>query len=155
MGGGGGGGGWGGRLKRGSKRTCANVSNVIFTLQGKQLCQIVLKYMHKCKSYGLDKLNLWPSYHLTFKCVLDLQPTQKCVSNGTTIIRGKDLRKIILESMHKCRSYGPNKLNILPFYHLTLKCDLDHQFTRTYDSNDTTTPQGEHLCKIILKSMRK
>ena len=31
--------------------------------------------MHKCTSYGPDKLNLWPFYHLTFKCDLDLQPT--------------------------------------------------------------------------------
>ena len=31
--------------------------------------------MHKCTSYGPDKLNLSPFYHLTFKCDLDLQPT--------------------------------------------------------------------------------
>ena len=31
--------------------------------------------MNKYTSYGPDKLNLWPFYHLTFKCNLDLQPT--------------------------------------------------------------------------------
>ena len=31
--------------------------------------------MNKFISYGPDKLNLWPFYHLTFKCDLDLQPT--------------------------------------------------------------------------------
>ena len=31
--------------------------------------------MHKCTSYVPDKLNLRPFYHLTFKCDLDLQPT--------------------------------------------------------------------------------
>ena len=43
----------------------------------------------------------------------------------------------------------------LPFYHLTYKCDLDLQLTQTNVSNGTTTPQGTHLCKIILKSMHK
>ena len=36
--------------------TWTNVSN-------EQLCQIILKSMHKCRSYGLKKLNLWPFYH--------------------------------------------------------------------------------------------
>ena len=31
-----------------------------------QLCWIILKSMRKCRSSGLDKLNLWPFYHLTF-----------------------------------------------------------------------------------------
>ena len=30
-------------------------------------------------------------------------------------------------TMHKCTSYVPDKLNLLPFYHLTFKCDLDLQ----------------------------
>ena len=32
--------------------------------------------------------------------------------------------------MHKYRSYDPNKFNLLRFYHLTFKCDLDLQPTR-------------------------
>ena len=44
------------------------------------------------------------SYHLTFKCDLDLQPTQTNVSHGTTTPQGEHLSKIILRSMHKCRS---------------------------------------------------
>ena len=31
--------------------------------------------MTKCTSYGPEKVNLWPFYHLAFKCDLDLQPT--------------------------------------------------------------------------------
>ena len=31
--------------------------------------------MNKYISYGPGKLNLYPFYHLTFKCDLDLQPT--------------------------------------------------------------------------------
>ena len=34
-------------------------------------------------------------------------------------------------------------------------CDLNLQAIRTNVSNGTTTPQGEHLCNIILKSMHK
>ena len=30
--------------------------------------------MHYCTSCVPDKLILWPFYHLTFKCGLDLQP---------------------------------------------------------------------------------
>ena len=111
--------------------------------------------MHKCRIYGPDKLNLLPFYHLTFKCDLDLQPTWTNVSNGTFTPQGEQLCQIILKSMHKCRSYSPDKLNLLPFYHLTFKCDLDLQHTWTNVSNGTATPQGEQLCQIILKSMHK
>ena len=55
---------------------------------------------------------------------------------------------IILNSMHKCTSYDPDKLKIRPFYHLTFKCDSNFQPTWTNVSN-------EQLCKIILKSMNK
>ena len=111
--------------------------------------------MHKCRSYGPDKLNLLPFYHLTFKCDLDLQPTWTNVSNGICTLQGEQLCQIILKSMHKYRSYGQDKLNLWQFYHLSFMCDLDFQPTQTNVSNDTTTPQGEHLCKIILKTMHK
>ena len=32
------------------------------------------------------------------------------VSNGTSTLQGEHLCKIILKSMHTCRSYGPEKL---------------------------------------------
>ena len=35
------------------------VSNGTFPPRGQQLCKIILKSMHKCTSYGPDKLNLW------------------------------------------------------------------------------------------------
>ena len=41
---------------------CDLVSNDIASSQGEQLCQIILKLMHKCRSYGPDKLNWWPFY---------------------------------------------------------------------------------------------
>ena len=64
--------------------------------------------MHKCSSYGLYKLNLWPIYHLTFKYDLDLSSTWTNVSN-------EQLCHINLKSMHKCRSYGPDMLNLWHF----------------------------------------
>ena len=47
--------------------------------------------MHKYRRFGKDKLNLWPFYHWTFKCVLDLQPSQTSVSNGTTTLHWEHL----------------------------------------------------------------
>ena len=56
-------------MKEASKwQKCRNhVSNGTFTPQGEQLCQIILKSMHKCRSYGPYKLNLWLFYNLTWK----------------------------------------------------------------------------------------
>ena len=106
-----------------------NVSNCTSTPQGEQLCQISLKSMHKYRSYGPDKLNLWPFYQVTYKCDLDLQPTWTNVSNGSSTSQEEQLCKIILKSMHKYTSYGPDWLNLWPFYHLPFKCELDCQCT--------------------------
>ena len=118
--------------------TWINVSNGIFT---PQLQQIILKSMHKCRSYGPDKFNLWPFYNLTFKFDLDLQPTRPNVSNGTFAPQGKQLCRIIFKSMHKCRCYVPEQLNLWPFSHSTFKCNLELQPTwinNSYSSRKTT-----------------
>ena len=57
--------------------------------------------------------------------------------------------------MHKCKSYDPDQLNLLPFYYFTFKCDLDLQPTTKNVSHSIVSPQGEQLCQIILKSMYK
>ena len=115
----------------------------------------ILKSMHKYRNYGPDKLNLWPFYNLTIKCDLDLQPTWTNVLNCTSTPQGEQLCQIILKIMHKCRSYGPDKLNLCAFYYLTFRYDLDLQPTWTYISNGMATHQGEQLCHIILKSILK
>ena len=125
--------------------TSINVSNGTATPQGEQLCQINLKSMHKCNSYGWDKLSLWLFYHMTFKCDLDLQSTWTNVSNGTATPQREQLCQFILTSMHKCSSYGWDKLNLWPLYHLTFKCDIDLQPTWTNVSTGTSTYQGEQL----------
>ena len=88
----------------------------------------------------------WPFYCLNFKCDLDLQLTLPKVSN-------EQMCQIILKSMHKCRSYGPDKLNLWPFYHLTFQCDSDLKPTWKNVSNGISTCEGEQLWHIILKSM--
>ena len=63
--------------------TQAKVSNDTTTPQGENLCQTILKSIHKCRSYGLDKrmydhFIIWPSsVTLTFNL-------PKKVSNDTT-----------------------------------------------------------------------
>ena len=132
-----------------------NVSNGTSTPEEEELCQIILKLMHKYRSYGPDKLNLGPFYHLTAMCDLDLQTTWTNVSNGISTPQKEQLCQNILKSMHKCRSYDLDILNLLQFYHLTFKCDLDLQPTWINVSNGTVTRQGKQLCQIILKSMHK
>ena len=85
-------------------------STYLNNVSNEQLCQIILKSMHTCTSYGPDKLNLWAFYHLTFKCDLDLQPTWTNVSTGTSTPQGQLLCQVILKSMDRCTSYGPDKL---------------------------------------------
>ena len=63
--------------------------------------------------------------------------------------------QIILKSMRKCRCYGTDKLNLWHFYKLTFKCDIDLEPSRTDVSKCTSTPQGEQLRQIILKSIHK
>ena len=79
--------------------------------------------------------------------------TKTNVSDGTSTIQGKHVHlcQIILKSMHKVKIMAW----IMTFYHLTFMCDLDLQPTQINVSNGTTTPQGERLYKIILKSMHK
>ena len=38
------------------------------------VCQIILKSMHNCRSYGPDRLNLWPFYNLTVTSSIYDQP---------------------------------------------------------------------------------
>ena len=126
-----------------------NVSNGTATPQEEQLCQVTLKSMHKCRSYGTDKLNLLPFYHLTFKCDLDLPHTWINVSNGTATPQGEQLCQIILKSMHNCMSYGWDKRNI---------CDLQvWHWPSTYLKcfKWLFSARRRQLCQIILKSMHK
>ena len=63
--------------------TWTNVSNATLIYLGQQVCESILKFMHKCRSKGLDKLNLRPFDHLTLKCNLELQPPWTNNKNGS------------------------------------------------------------------------
>ena len=130
-----------------------NVSNGTSPPQGQQLCKIILKSMHKCTSCGWDKLNIWPFDLYMTPVTLTLNLPKKNVSNDISPPQGQQLCKIILKSMHKCTSYGPDKLYIWPFWPLFDPCDLDLQTTWKNVSNGTSPPQGQQLCQIVLKSM--
>ena len=117
----------------------------LLLLRGEHLCKIIFKSTHKCRSYGPDKLNLLPFYHLTFKSDLDLQPTQAEVSNGTTTPQGEHLCKTILKFIHKCRSYGLDKLIYDHFIIWPSSVTLTFNIPKKV-SNDTTPPQEQKLC---------
>ena len=107
---------------------------------------LFLKFIHKCTCHGPDKLNIWPFWLLFEPCDLDLQPTWKNVSHGTSPLRGQQLCRFFLKSIHKCTSYAPDNLNscIRPFWPLFDPCDLDLQptkkcFKRHFSSSRATT----------------
>ena len=77
-----------------------------------------------CGQTGYRTQDLWLTsqipYRLRYaarppKCDTYLQPTLTNVSNGTCTPKGDQRCQIILKSMHKCRRYGPEKLNLWPF----------------------------------------
>ena len=76
---------------------------------------------------------LWPgqAQYMTIltPVTLTVNLPEKNISNGTSPPQGLQLCKILLKSMHKCTSYGPDKLNICPFWPLFDPCDLDRQHT--------------------------
>ena len=130
-------------------------SNGTATHQGEQLCKVILKSMHKCRSFGPDKLNLWPSYHLTFKCDLDLQPTWKNFPMALPLIKENNCANLFWNPCINVEVMSLTSSIYNHFYHLTFKCDLDLQLTWSNISNGTSTPQGKQLCHIILKLIKK
>ena len=101
----------------------------LLLLRDIQLCQIILKFLHKCTSYGPDKFSFWPFYHMTLKCDLGLQPFWTNASNRTFTPQGQHLFPIILKSIHRCTRYGPDQLNLWPFWQssVTLTFNLPDQ----------------------------
>ena len=85
------------------------------------------KSMHKCTSNGPDKLNIWPFWPSFDPCDLNLQPTWKLFQMALFPLQGNNCAQLFLKSMHKCTSYGPDKLNIWLFWPLFDPCDLDLQ----------------------------
>ena len=121
-------------------------SSVTMTLNlPEQMFQI-----NNCANYGLDKLNLWPFSHLTFKCDLDLQPNRTIISNGTSTPQG-ELCQRIFKSVHTCRSYSPDNLNLRPFHHLTFSVTLTFNLPKQMFQMALLLLKKNSCVKIILE----
>ena len=105
--------------------------------------QLFFKSMHKRRSYCPNKLNIWSFCPLFDPYDLDLQPTWKNVSKALLLLEDNNCAKLFLKSMHKCISYGLDKLNIWPFWPLFDPCVLDLQPTWQNVSNGTSPPRGQ------------
>ena len=103
--------------------TWINVSN-------EHACQIILKSMYKCRSYGPDKLNLDHFIIWRSSVTLTFNVSEQKFQTAFLLLKENN-SQIIFKSMQKCTRYGPEKLNLWPFYRLTFKCDLDRQPTPT------------------------
>ena len=55
-----------------------NVLNCTSPPRGQLLCKIILKSMHKCTSYGPDKLNIWPFWPLFDPVTLTFNLPKEC-----------------------------------------------------------------------------
>ena len=94
------------------------------------------------------------------KCDLNLQPTWRNVSNGTTTPQREQLCQIILKSMHKCGSYGLDKLNLcdlqdkvigLPFaWVITAYKQSFHAQSDLDLQASSMVPAGDTLVKTII-----
>ena len=70
--------------------------------------------------YADDIANVRPS-----SVPLTVYLLEQMFQMGTATRHEEQLCQIILEFMHECRRKSSDKLNLLPFYHLTLKCDIN------------------------------
>ena len=73
---------------------------------------------------------------------------EKMFQTALLLLKGNNCAKLFLKSMLKCTSYGPDKLNIWPFWPLFDPCDLDLQptwkkcFKWHFSSSRATTVQN-------------
>ena len=78
-----------------------NVSSGTSTPQGEQLCQIILKFMHKCRSYGPDKSGWTQAQHTHRQCmhIHKLKLLQLCLAHHKrtkTVSKAKWMDLIII-----------------------------------------------------------
>ena len=62
------------------------VSNNIFTSQGEQPCQIILKLIHKCRSYGPDK-SRWTDARTHTGTYTELKPAIAAMHGPHSLVR--------------------------------------------------------------------
>ena len=126
------------------------VPNGTATSQGQQLCQIILKSSHKCRSHDPNKLNLWPFSHLTFKYNLDFQPTWTNISKMILLfLKGGELCQIILNRCINAEVMARTSSINDSFISLYLQVWLYFQPTWTNVSIGTSTPKENNCAKLF------
>ena len=90
-------------------------------------------------------------WHLTSKCDLDLWGTDLGLAHATPTDEDECICEIILNSIEKSQSNGPDKLNLSQFWPLTSKCDLDLWGTDLIRAHAAPTDDEECICEIIFK----
>jgi hypothetical protein len=90
-------------------------------------------------------------WHLTSKCDLDLWGTDLGLAHATRTDEDECICEIILNSIEKSQSNGPDKLKLSQFWPLTSKCDLDLWGTDLIRKHAAPTDDEECICEIIFK----
>ena len=68
--------------------------------------------MDKCRSYGPDKLNLWPFYNLNFTCDLTFKRPKQMFQMALLFLNENTLAKLFWNPCINVESYGLDKLNL-------------------------------------------
>jgi len=128
------------------------LSHDTLSIDGEQMCQMILKSHIERQSNGPDKLiygHFWP---FTSKCDLDLGDIDIILSSDTPSNDGEQMCQMILKSHIERHRYSPDKLIYGHFWRLNSKCDLDLEDINIMLSHDTPSNDGEQMCQMILKS---
>ena len=76
------------------------------------MCQIILKSMHKCRSYGPDKLSIDHFIIQPSSVTLTFNLTYQMFHMALLHLKENNVPNYFeIHALHKCRSYGPDKLN--------------------------------------------
>ena len=112
--------------------------------------KIILKSIHKCTSYGPDKLNIWPFWLYLTPVTLIFNLAEKCFKWHFSSSRAKTVHNYfeIHAQMYKLCS---GQAQYMYMTILTFIWSL-WPWPSTY-LNGTSPPKGQQLCQIVLKSM--
>ena len=77
--------------------TLTNISDATSTHQGEQLCQIILIFMHKCRSYGQDKYRRMHACTSNAYIHITHTPNRNCDNYVSFTSRGLDKKSSVLD----------------------------------------------------------
>ena len=130
-----------------------NVSNGTSPPRGQQLCKIIKLFWNPCINVQVKARRsiIYDHFDLYLTPVTLTFSLPKNVSNGTSPPQGQQLCKIILKSMRKCTSYGPDEFNtcIWPFWPSFDPCDLDLQLPKKMFQMALLLLKGNNCAKLF------